>query len=321
VPTSENVGVSTGVEVVVMGRVSADLYPAPDQLRRPLRDIRQFVRYAGGFAANVATGLARLGVATAIASRVGEDGHGDFVRSFLAGEGVDVRWLATDPDLRTALAFCEIWPPEHFPITFYRTPTCPDWRLSTSDLDIDAIAGAPVLFTTGTALARSPSRETTLEVMTAHRGTCVFDLDYRPMLWEKADEYPTQTALALPLAQIVVGNSDELKAATGAESEKEATEIIRSSGPETVVAKRGSEGAAIYDADGLSNVGGISIDVVNGLGAGDAFAAALGYGLVRDVPLLRAVQMGNAAGAIVASAIPCSEAMPRLKDIESLIGA
>jgi 5-dehydro-2-deoxygluconokinase len=302
-----------------MGRVGADLYPAADQVRRPLREVERYERFVGGFAANVATGLARLGVRTSVASRVGDDGHGEFVREFLQGEGVDVRWLATDPDLRTALAFCEIWPPDHFPITFYRTPTCPDWRLSTSDLDLPEVAGAPLLFATGTALARSPSRETTLEALRAHTGTTVFDLDYRPMLWEDRDDYPRAARAAWSAAEVVLGNTEELGIATSGDQEGAAAADILASGPSVVVAKRGERGAAVYDATGMQEVPGIDVDVVNGLGAGDAFAAAFGHGLLRGLSPREAARQGNAAGAIVASAIPCSAAMPTLDDIETLL--
>ena len=125
---------TTPLEAIVMGRAGVDLYPM--QLETRLEDVDGFHKYAGGFAANVATGLARLGVRVAIVSAVGDDGHGRFVRAFLEAEGVDCRWLGVHPTLRTALAFCEAWPPDHFPITFYRTPTCPDWELEPGALDL-----------------------------------------------------------------------------------------------------------------------------------------------------------------------------------------
>ena len=116
------------IDAVVVGRVGIDLYP--NELETPLSEVRTFTRFVGGFAGNVATGLARLGVRTAIVSRVGADGHGEYVRSWLADEGVDVRFLATDPYWQTPPTFCEVWPPDRFPITFYRKPTAPDWQLS-----------------------------------------------------------------------------------------------------------------------------------------------------------------------------------------------
>src|ERR1044072_2980749 len=112
------------IDVAVLGRVGIDLYP--NQLRTPLREVRTYTRYVGGFAGNVATGLARLGLRAAIVSRVGPEPHAQVVRTFLEGEGVDVRFLGVDDHLNTPPTFCEVWPPDNFPITFYRYPTAPD---------------------------------------------------------------------------------------------------------------------------------------------------------------------------------------------------
>src|SRR2546428_5928107 len=175
-----------------MGRVGVDLYP--NQINTPLRKVRTYTRFVGGFAGNVVTGLARLGVRAAVVSRVGADGHGDFVRAALAREGVDVRFLAVDPYWLTPPTFCEVWPPDRFPITFYRRPTAPDWQLSLEDFDEDEVARAPLLYATGTGLAQSPSRETTLAALHAHRGTTIFDLDWRPTLWDDPRTYPALAA-------------------------------------------------------------------------------------------------------------------------------
>ncbi len=131
------------IHAFVLGRVGVDLYPL--ELRTPLEEVRTFERFVGGFAGNVATGLARLGVRTAIVSAVGDDGFGRFVRRFLDGEGVAVDSLRTNSVLRTALAFCEAWPPDHFPITFYRYPTAPDWQLAPEDFDAEELAATPFL--------------------------------------------------------------------------------------------------------------------------------------------------------------------------------
>src|SRR5438309_6351509 len=129
------------IDVAVLGRVGIDLYP--NQLRTPLREVRTYTRFVGGFAGNVATGLARLGLRPAIVSRVGPDPHGEFVRDFLSKEGVDVRFLAVDERLMTPPTFCEVWPPDNFPITFYRYPTAPDWQLAAEDFDGAEVAAAP----------------------------------------------------------------------------------------------------------------------------------------------------------------------------------
>ena len=298
-------------DVYVVGRVGVDLYP--EQLNTPLEDVRTFEKFVGGFAGNVATGLARLGVSVGIVSAVGDDGHGRFIRSFLSAEGVDCTSLHVHPTLRTALAFCEAWPPDRFPITFYRTPTCPDWEITTGDLPAD-IASARLVYVSGTGLAREPSRTTTIAALEHARGRAVFDLDWREMLWDDPAEYGTQARRAMALARVVIGGASEFAAA------KLAPRDALSYGAQTVVVKRGPEGATVVDAKGEREVAGLSVPVVNGLGAGDAFAAALGAALLAGLDVDTAVRRANAAGAIVASRLSCSTAMPRPREIDDLLG-
>ena len=286
-----------------MGRVGVDLYP--NELETPLSEVRTFTRFVGGFAGNVSTGLARLGVRTAIVSRVGADGHGDFVRARLAEEGVDVRFLAVDPYWQTPPTFCEVWPPDRFPITFYRKPTAPDWQLEPGDFDAKEVAAAPLLYATGTALAQSPSRETTLAAMRAHRGTTIFDLDWRPSLWDDPREFPPLATEGTAAADIVIGNEEELEAA-GVD-------------PPTLVLKRGERGATIFSGGETTDVPGVPVEVVNGLGAGDALAAAVGQSLLAGLSLVEAVRRGTVAGAIVASRLACADAMPRLEELEAAL--
>ena len=292
------------IDAVVIGRVGIDLYP--NELETPLAAVRTYTRFVGGFAGNVATGLARLGVRTAIVSRVGAEGHGEFVRTWLAGEGVDVRFLAIDPYWPTPPTFCEVWPPDRFPITFYRRPTAPDWQLSPEDFDAEEVAAARLLYATGTGLAQSPSRETTLAALRAHRGTTIFDLDWRPTLWDDPGEYPALAAEAVAAADIVIGNEEEVDAA-------QVTDVP------TLVLKRGERGATVFEGGEETDVPGFPVEVVNGLGAGDAFAAALGQSLLNGLPLAEAVRRGTVAGALVASQLACSEAMPRLVEIEAAL--
>ena len=292
------------IEAAVLGRVGIDLYP--EQLATPLAEVQTFRRFVGGFAGNVATGLARLGVSTAIVSRVGADGHGDYVRAWLAGEGVDVRFLATDPYWQTPPTFCEVWPPDHFPITFYRKPTAPDWQLAAEDFDAEEVAAVPLLYATGTGLAQSPSRESTLAALRDHRGTTIFDLDWRPALWDEPEAYPALAAEAVEAADIVIGNEEEVEAS-------------RVAGVPVLVLKRGERGATVFDHGEETQVAGFEVEVVNGLGAGDAFAAALGHALLRELPLAEAVRRGTVAGAIVASRLACSDAMPRVDELEAAL--
>jgi 5-dehydro-2-deoxygluconokinase len=298
------------IEAVVLGRVGIDLYP--NQLRTPLREIRTYTRFVGGFAGNVATGLARLGVRTAIVSRVGDDGHGEFVRDFLAREGVDVRFLRVDPNWPTPPTFCEIWPPDNFPIIFYRRPTAPDWQLSSADFDAEEVAAAPLLYVTGTGLAQSPSRETSLSALRAHNETSILDLDWRPTLWDDPAEYAPLMREAAATADIVVGNEEEITAAGGLDA-------LLDLQPTALIVKRGGDGATLFQNGERTDVTGVPVDVVNGLGAGDAFAAALGYAIVRGLGLAEGVRLGNLAGSIVAGQVACSEAMPRLDELEAAL--
>jgi 5-dehydro-2-deoxygluconokinase len=292
------------IEAAVIGRVGVDLYP--NQIETPLSQVETFTRFVGGFAGNAATGLARLGVRTAIVSRVGADGHGDYIRAWLAGEGVDVRFLATDPDWPTPPTFCEIWPPDRFPLTFYRKPTAPDWQLSPADFDAEEIAAAPLLYATGTGLAQPPSRETTMAALRAHRGTTIFDLDWRPQLWDEPGDYPPLAAEAVEAADIVIGNEEELEASGLSDLP-------------TLVLKRGERGATVFDHGEETDVPAFPVEVLNGLGAGDALAAALGHGILRGLPLPEAVRRGTVAGAIVASRLACSDAMPREAELEAAL--
>jgi 5-dehydro-2-deoxygluconokinase len=297
------------IEAVVAGRVGIDLYP--NELRTSLREVRTYTRYVGGFAGNVATALARLGVRPAIVSRVGDDGHGLFVRDFLEAEGVDTRYLSVDPEWLTPPTFCEIWPPDHFPLTFYRHPTAPDWQIGLTGTELEELAAAPVLFATGTGLAQSPSRETTMQLLSTHTGTTVLDLDWRPTLWTAPEAYGDTVREACGYADVVVGNTDEVAAAGGLDE-------LLGLAP-VVVLKRGPDGAALYADGDVYDAPGIPVDVVNGLGAGDAFAAALGYAIVRGLGLREGVRLGNLAGAHVAQRVPCSEAMPRLDELASVV--
>jgi 5-dehydro-2-deoxygluconokinase len=297
------------IDVAVLGRVGIDLYP--NQLRTPLRHVRTYTRFVGGFAGNVATGLARLGLEAAIVSRVGPDPHGEFVRDFLSAEGVDVRFLAVDEHLMTPPTFCEVWPPDRFPITFYRYPTAPDWQLALGDFDADEIAATPFLLATGTGLAQSPSRETTLAALSTHTGTTIFDLDWRPTLWDRADEYGELARKAAGQADIVIGNEEEVEAAAGE------PRALLELGVGTLVLKRGERGVLLFHEGREVDVPGHPVEVVNGLGAGDAFIAALVQSLHAGLPLEEAARRGSVAGAMVAAQLACSEAMPTLQELEA----
>lgn len=304
-------------DVLVVGRLLADIYP--NQLRTPLSEIESFTRFVGGFAGNVATGLARLGVPTAILSRVGDDGHGEFCRTFLEREGVDTSWLGVDPTYRTALAFCEAWPPDHFPITYYRTPSCPDWEIAFDDFPIEEARTVPWCLLTGTGLARSPSRDVHVALAQERTATkTVLDLDWRPMLWEGTAAYRAYVGALLPFVDVVIGNESEFQAVRDGDPVDVARQV-HAAGPELVVLKRGGAGVLALHGHGEEDVPGLPVEVVNGLGAGDAFGASLLASLLRGLPVAEACRRGNAAGAIVATRLACSQAMPTSAEVDELL--
>lgn len=306
-------------EVITMGRVGVDLYP--EQVGATLAEVRTFAKSLGGSATNVAVAAARLGRRAAVITKVGKDGFGDYVRDALRRFGVDPRWVSTDQTLRTPIVFCEIHPPDRFPLLFYREPKAPDMNLTKDDLDLAAIAEAPLFWTTGTGLSDEPSRTATLAALDARksRAITIHDLDHRPMFWRSGEDARRWAREALRRATVVVGNTDEVEMATGLRDPREAAAALLAMGPGLAIVKRGGEGVYARTASEEVTVPAVEIPVLNGLGAGDAFGGALCHGLLAGWPLARTLMLANAAGAIVASRLACADAMPTLAEIEGLL--
>ncbi len=310
-------------EVITMGRIGVDLYP--EQVGVPLAEVRSFSKSLGGSAANVAVAAARLGTAAAIVTKVGQDPFGEYLRAALREFGVDAGFVGTEPGLRTPLAFCEIRPPDRFPILFYREPTAPDMMLRPGELPLDAIRGARLFWTTGTGLSAEPSRSATLSALESREGEgagalTVHDLDYRPSLWHSEEEARRLARRALGAASVVVGNLEEARMAVGEADPAAAAEALLGLGPNVAIVKRGAEGALARSASGeLVEAPGVAVEVVNELGAGDAFGGALCHALVGGWELERALRFANAAGAIVASRRLCADDMPTLAEVEALL--
>ncbi len=291
-----------------MGRVSVDLYP--EQIGVPLAQVRTFRKMLGGSPTNVAVAAARLGRRATVVTKVGTDGFGDYVREALAGFGVDPSLVGTDPELRTPLAFCELHPPDDFPLLFYRQPTAPDLQLRDVDLAAAPITEVPLLWMTGTGLSEEPSQSATLGALRrrAARAHTVFDLDYRPMLWRE-DATPFYREAA-SFATVLIGNREEWDVL--GEVPDGVDVAIEKLGPEGVRGTRGGETVVVPP---------IEVDVVNGLGAGDAFGGALCHGLLAGWELERLLRFANAAGALVASRLGCADEMPSLAEVEELLCA
>ena len=310
-------------DLITMGRVGVDLYP--EQLDTPLADVRTFAKSLGGSATNVAVAAARLGNRAAVITKVGDDPFGPFVRRALREFGVDDRWVGTDPELRTPIVFCEIHPPDDFPLLFYRQPTAPDMMLSAGELDLDAIRAARVFWTTGTGLSAEPSRAATLAALAARDDAgadaiTIHDLDHRPMFWPDEAEAGDLAREALRHATVAVGNRDEVAVAVGTRDPHDASAALLDLGVRLAIVKQGPAGVLARTADRVVEVPPVTtLGVVNGLGAGDAFGGALVHALLHGWELERTIRLANAAGAYVASKLACADDMPRLGDLEPLI--
>lgn len=318
---------SGDLSVVTVGRISADIYP--EQVGVSLPDVTTFRKSLGGTATNVAVAATRMGDRATVVTKVGDDPFGVYCRRALEGFGVDTRFVGTDPDLHTPLAFCEIHPPDHFPLFFYREPSAPDLQIRTEELDLATISTVPLLWTTGTALSAEPSRSTVLDLIEARGGRLgaadnarftVHDLDWRPMLWKDPSEAPAWAKRAVLGSNVVVGNREEVALVVGDLPAQDAARALLDLGVEVAIVKQGPGGVVGARADELIVVPPVPVDVVNGLGAGDAFGGALCHGLLAGWSLDRILRTANAAGAYVAARLTCADVMPTLEDLRPLLG-
>ncbi|MEI5527380.1 5-dehydro-2-deoxygluconokinase [Streptomyces brasiliscabiei] len=305
-------------DVLTLGRVGVDVYPL--QTGVGLAEVTSFGKYLGGSPTNVAVAAARYGHSAAVITKTGQDPFGDFVRSALQSYGVDSRFVGTSDIAPTPVTFCEIFPPDDFPLYFYRLPKAPDLDIHPDELDLDAVRDARVFWVTGTGLSEEPSRSATLSAL-AHRakaGPTVFDLDWRPMFWSDPTDARTYYAEVLRHTTVAVGNLDECEVATGEREPYAAAKALLAAGVELAVVKQGPRGVLAMGRDGSAvEIPPVPVDVVNGLGAGDAFGGAVCHGLLSDWGTFRTVSFANAAGAIVAGRLSCSDAMPTGTEVEA----
>ena len=313
------------LEILTVGRVGVDLYP---EQQGTLADVRTFAKFLGGTATNVAVGAARLGRRTAVLTKVGDDGFGAFVRTALAGFGVDPSYVGTSPDLHTPVVFCELDPPEDPPLLFYRDPIAPDLTLTADDVPWDLVSDVPLLWVTGTGVSVEPARSTQLEML-ARRGRAssrpgrhtVLDLDWRPMFWPSPEHARADYTAMLEHVDVVVGNRAEVEVAVGTADPVEAAHRLLTAGVTLAMIKKGGEGVLVATVDGMTTVAPHRIEVVCGLGAGDAFGAALAHGLLAGWEPADIAAHANAAGAIVASRLACADAMPTLDELDRLLAS
>ncbi len=305
---------------MTMGRVGVDLYPL--EVGVGLEDVTRFGKYLGGSATNVAVAAARHGLRAAVVTRTGDDPFARFVHRSLRELGVDDRYVTSVHGLPTPITFCEIHPPDHFPLWFYRFPKAPDLVIHPGELDLAAIASARIFWATVTGLSEEPSRSAHHAAWQARgrRRHTVLDLDYRPMFWQSVDAARTEIARALPHVSVAVGNLEEVEVAVGTRDPLAAARALLDLGLELAVVKRGGDGVLAVTQDRVVDVPVFEVDVLNGLGAGDGFGGALCHGLLAGWDLEDVMRVANAAGAIVASRLECSTAMPTTAEVEEAMG-
>ena len=308
----------TKYDVLAIGRSGVDIYPL--QVGVGLEHVDTFGKFLGGSAANVAVAAARLGNRTALISGVGADPFGKFVRSELADLGVDNRYVVTHDEYPTPVTFCEIFPPDNFPLYFYRRPSAPDLQIRPEEIDLDAVRSARLYWSTVTGLSEEPSRSAHFAAWEARARArfTVLDLDYRPMFWASPADATEQVQRALRHVTVAVGNREECEVAVGETNPRRAADALLDLGVELAVVKQGPRGVLGKTRHSSVTVAPNEVEVVNGLGAGDAFGGSLCHGLLNGWPLEKTLRYANAAGAIVASRLECSTAMPTAAEVAGL---
>lgn len=326
------------IDLIAIGRSSVDLYG--EQIGGRLEDMGSFAKYVGGSPTNTAIAAARLGLRAGLLTRVGADHMGRFIREELVREGVDVRGVRTDPTRLTALVVLGIRNHESFPLIFYRE-NCADMALCEQDLDEAHLAAARAVLINGTHLSAPgvfAASLSAVRTVKAHGGRVIFDVDYRPVLWGLTakdlgeNRFVSNAAVterlqaALPRCDLIVGTEEEFCILGGSEQLIAAIQNVRAQTRATLVCKRGARGCVAFAGDipddiesGLV-VPGFKIEVLNVLGAGDAFMGGFLRGWLCDETLEESCRMGNACGAIVVSRHGCAPAMPTWAELQSVLG-
>ena len=311
----------TELEVLTVGRVSVDLYAREQGVS--MTHVRTLEKSIGGTSTNVAVAASRLGHRAATYTRVGDDQFGEYVKYALEHTfGVDTRFVQTDPELKTPLAFAELDPPEEPTIFFYREPRAPDQNLSVDGVDLDVVRDVPVFWIPASRFAWEPSASTVRQLLDVRdrRAHTVLDLDWRPMFWDSPEAASEQISPMLDHVTIAIGNRDECEIAVGTRDPDEAADRLLEHGLEAAIVKLGGDGVMVALPDGTrEKIAPFPVEVVCGLGSGDAFGGAFCHGLLEGWDLVRTVRYGNAAGAIVASRLMCADDMPTVAEIDDFL--
>ncbi len=302
-------------DLLCMGRSSIDLYS--NDIGAPFEEITSFAALVGGCPTNISVGTRRLGLKSALLTGIGNDRVGDFILHFLNKEGVETKFIPTKNGRRTSAVLLGIVPPDQFPLIYYRDNNA-DIELTIDDVLASPVEDCRLLLISGTGLSKEPSRSATqyaAEVAHKAGATVVLDIDYRPDQWHDARAFGMTTRVTLPLADIAIGTEDEILNATGATSADEAVDILLKGVRQAVVFKRGGDGSTVYTTSGERfDAPPFKIEVLNVLGAGDAFASGFIYGFLQGWGWAKAARMGNANGAIVVTRQGCANDMPTVQE-------
>lgn len=310
-----------GPDVLTIGRCGVDIYPL--QTGVGLEEVSTFGKFLGGSPTNVAVAAARLGERSAVITGVGDDPFGRYVRREMRRLGVSDRFVVTNTRLKTPLTFCEVFPPDDFPLYFYREPSAPDLELTAQDIPAQAVRDSQIFWMSVTGLSVEPSRKAhhvALDVRD-RRGWTIADLDYRPMFWSDEQTAREEVERILPRVNIAIGNKEECRIAVGETDPDRAADALLERGMEIAVVKQGPLGTLAKTREERVVVPVTPVEVLNGLGAGDAFGGAFCHGLLQGWDLARTISFASAAGAIVASRLECSTAMPSAHEVEELLRA
>jgi 5-dehydro-2-deoxygluconokinase len=306
---------SASLDLLTIGRIGVDIYPLQHGVG--LEDVNSFGKFLGGSPTNVAVAASRHGLKSAVITKVGDDAFGRYLKTELTRLGVDNRFVGIDPNLLTPVVFCEIFPPDNFPLYFYRKPSAPDMQLDPTELDLAAIKEAGIFWFTVTGLSEEPSRTAHQIALAARAGKrhTVVDLDYRPMFWSSEQDARTEIDKIWGKVTVAVGNREECFVAVGETEPERAADALLERGVEIAIVKQGPKGVMAKTKTEKVEVPPYFVEVVNGLGAGDSFGGALCFGLSQGWDLKRILQFANVAGAIVASRLECSTAMPTTAEV------
>ncbi|MDQ3808909.1 MAG: 5-dehydro-2-deoxygluconokinase [Chloroflexota bacterium] len=324
-------------DLLSVGRSCIDLYS--NDVGAPFVDVTSFGAYVGGCPTNISVGARRLGLNTALLTAVGDDLVGDFVLHFLAKEGVETRFIPRKIGRRTSAVLLSMEPPDRFPLIFYRD-NCADIVLSLDDVEAAPVRHCRALLISGTGLSAEPSRSSTIyaaQVAHAAGATVFLDLDFRPNLWADPRVFPIIVGRLAGVVDVLVGTENEVKAAAGfarytvshgQESHAEVEGDLDEAGQRllavapVLVVKHGPLGASIHQGNGAPlQVAGFPVDVLNLLGAGDAFCSGLIYGRLMGWDWHRSTRMANAVGAIVVTRPACANSMPTVAEVEEFVSA